>query len=84
MVSHDRDFLDGLVDKVYEFRGGAVKEHLGGVQDFLRKLHIDTLRELERKGGTDMAPASVQPAEQPPKPAPVDYAALREQSNRVR
>ena len=48
VVSHDRDFLDGLVDKVYEFRGGRVKEHLGGVQDFLRKLRIDTLRELER------------------------------------
>ena len=48
LVSHDRDFLDGLADKVYEFRGGAVREHLGGVRDFLDKLKISTLHELER------------------------------------
>jgi ATP-binding cassette subfamily F protein 3 len=49
-VSHDRDFLDGLVDKVYEFGGGKVKEHLGGIYDFLRNKRIDSLQELERKG----------------------------------
>ena len=48
-VSHDRDFLDGLVDKVYEFGGGRVREHLGGIYDFLRSKRIDTLQELERK-----------------------------------
>ncbi|MDY2706528.1 MAG: ABC-F family ATP-binding cassette domain-containing protein [Candidatus Cryptobacteroides sp.] len=48
IVSHDRDFLDGLVDKVYEFRDGHVKEHLGGIQDFLEKLRIENLNELER------------------------------------
>ena len=48
-VSHDRDFLDGLVDKVYEFGGGKVKEHLGGIYDFLRSKRIDSLQELERK-----------------------------------
>jgi ATP-binding cassette subfamily F protein 3 len=48
-VSHDRDFLDGLVDKVYEFGGGKVKEHLGGIYDFLRNKRIDSLQELERK-----------------------------------
>lgn len=48
IVSHDRDFLDGLVDKVYEFRDGRVKEHLGGVQEFLEKLRIENLNELER------------------------------------
>ena len=48
-VSHDRDFLDGLVDKVYEFGGGKVKEHLGGIYDFLRSKRIDNLLELERK-----------------------------------
>ena len=79
VVSHDRDFLDGLVDKVYEFRAGAVKEHLGGIQDFLRKLHIDTLRELERRDAPSAPVASASP-EAPTKPAPVDYAALREQS----
>ena len=48
-VSHDRDFLDGLVEKVYEFGGGKVKEHLGGIYDFLRSKRIDSLQELERK-----------------------------------
>jgi ATP-binding cassette subfamily F protein 3 len=48
VVSHDRDFLDGLVDKLYEFRDGKVKEHLGGVQDFLDRRKMETLNELER------------------------------------
>ena len=48
-VSHDRDFLDGLVEKVYEFGGGKVKEHLGGIYDFLRSKRIDSLQELEKK-----------------------------------
>lgn len=48
IVSHDRDFLDGLVDKLYEFRDGHVKEHLGGVQDFLERRRLETLNELER------------------------------------
>ena len=48
VVSHDRDFLDGLVDKLYEFRDGRVKEHLGGVQEFLEKRKLESLQELER------------------------------------
>ena len=48
-VSHDRDFLDGIVSKVYEFGGGRVKEHLGGIYDFLRTKKISTLQELEKK-----------------------------------
>ena len=48
IVSHDRDFLDGLVDKVYEFRGGLVKEFLGGVSAFLAKRRLESLQELER------------------------------------
>ena len=48
VVSHDRDFLDGLVDKLYEFRDGRVKEHLGSVQDFLEKRKLESLQELER------------------------------------
>lgn len=47
VVSHDRDFLDGLVDKVYEFGGGKVKENLGGIYDFLYKKRLDNLRDLE-------------------------------------
>ena len=49
IVSHDREFLDGLVDKVYEFGGGHVREHLGGIYDFLQKKQIENLQELEKK-----------------------------------
>ncbi len=49
VVSHDRDFLDGLVGKVYEFSNKRVIEHLGGVYDFLEKKKMDNLREIERK-----------------------------------
>lgn len=48
LVSHDREFLDGLVGKVYEFGGGAVKEHLGGIYEFLQKRNIDSLNELQK------------------------------------
>ena len=48
IVSHDRDFLEGLVDKLYEFRDGKVKEHLGGVQEFLERRKLEALNELER------------------------------------
>jgi len=51
-VSHDRDFLDGLVEKVYEFGGGHIHEHLGGIYDFLHKKKISSLQELERKSET--------------------------------
>ena len=47
VVSHDREFLDGLVEKVYEFGGGRVREHLGGIYDFLETKKIESLRELE-------------------------------------
>ena len=47
IVSHDRDFLDGLVEKVYEFGGGKVKENLGGIYDFLRSKNLENLRDLE-------------------------------------
>ncbi|MBD5279836.1 MAG: ABC-F family ATP-binding cassette domain-containing protein [Bacteroides sp.] len=48
VVSHDREFLDGLVDKVYEFGGGHVKENLGGIYDFLQKKKMENLNELEK------------------------------------
>ena len=56
VVSHDRDFLDGLVDKMYEFRDGQVREHLGTVSDFLAKRKLETLQELERKSEAQAAP----------------------------
>ena len=49
VVSHDRDFPDGLVTKVCEFGGGKVKEHLGGIYDFLETKRLENLQELERK-----------------------------------
>ena len=52
LVSHDREFLDGLVDKVYEFGNQKVVEHLGGIYNFLEHKKMDSLRELERSTGT--------------------------------
>lgn len=50
VVSHDRDFLDGLVTKVYEFGGGIVREHIGGIYDFLQKKEMESLDELHIAG----------------------------------
>ena len=49
LVSHDRDFLDGMVEKVYEFRDGGVKEYLGGIYYFLEKRKVESLQDIERK-----------------------------------
>ena len=66
VVSHDRDFLDGLVDKLYEFRDGKVSEHLGSVEDFLRRRKLESLQELERTApvAAKEAETSVQSASQ--------------------
>lgn len=60
LVSHDRDFLEGLVSHVYEFKHQRVKEHLGGIHDFLEKKKIDCLKTIERKDAPpkDEAPSS--------------------------
>ena len=71
-VSHDRDFLNGLVSKVYEFGGGRVKEHLGGIYDFLRAKKIDSLQELERNQNTQTNASPSNPSS-----AKVDYAAQK-------
>ena len=52
LVSHDRDFLDGLVNKVYEFANHKVKLHLGGIKEFLEEKKIDNLKEIERRAVT--------------------------------
>lgn len=49
VISHDRDFLDGLVDRIYEWRDGGVQEYLGGIYYFLEKRKLDSLQEIERK-----------------------------------
>ena len=75
IVSHDRDFLDGLVDKLYEFRDGRVKEHLGGVSDFLERRKLESLNELERH----FKPVEEKPAEviQKKEEAKQEYEAKR-------
>ncbi len=71
VVSHDRDFLDGLVDKVYEFGGGRVKENLGGIYDFLRSKNMTHLKELELTKSQSVRQVS---AEQPRPEAPAETA----------
>jgi ATP-binding cassette subfamily F protein 3 len=56
VVSHDREFLDGLVSKVYEFRSGGVKEHLGSIWDFLQRRKLESMRELEKPAPQASAP----------------------------
>lgn len=65
VVSHDREFLDGLVEKVYEFGGGKVRECLGGIYEFLEKKKMESLHELEAN-----APMRQQEKKQDAKPAP--------------
>ncbi len=62
LISHDRYFLNGLVEKVYEFGGGRVKEHLGGIYDFLRKKNADSFASLERNSPENVNPASTKPS----------------------
>ena len=84
-VSHDRDFLNGLVEKVYEFGGGRVKEHLGGIYDFLRAKKIDSLQELERsnvgptsdQSRSNPRPFDLSQATSEPSTAKLDYAAQK-------
>ncbi len=84
LVSHDRDFLEGLVDKLYEFRDGRVYEHLGGVSEFLRRRKIASLQELERRFAQ---PSGSVPAAKPapPKPAgkPWKDPDVRKKKNRI-
>lgn len=84
VVSHDREFLDGLVTKVYEFGGGLVKEHLGGIYDFLQKKNMDSLNELQLSqspsGGVPKKTDSVQSATA----NKLSYEARKELSKKIR
>ena len=73
IVSHDRDFLDGLVSKVYEFGNQRVREHLCGIYEYLEKKNLDSLQELEKKDKTA--------AEQPAKPQTSDTLSFEEQKD---
>jgi ATP-binding cassette subfamily F protein 3 len=80
VVSHDREFLDGLADKVYEFGNRRVVEHLGGIYEFLEHKKMDSLRELERPSPVSAAPAD--DAETTPNKR--SYEARKEQSKAIR
>ena len=79
VVSHDREFLDGLVTKVYEFGNQKVVEHLGGIYDFLEHKKMDSLRELERT-----AQVSVTSDVQEPTQNKLSYEARKEQSRLIK
>ena len=79
-ATHDRDFLDGLVEKVYEFGNQRVVEHLGGIYDFLEKKKMENLRELEVNVPTSNETAA---AEQPTENK-LSYEARKEQNKAIR
>ena len=83
IVSHDREFLDGLVTKVYEFGGGQVKEHLGGIYEFLRQHDIDSLDSLGRNKTEDV-PAAGTPAPAAQPAGKVSYAEHKELQKKIR
>ena len=83
VVSHDREFLDGLVSKVYEFGGGVVKEHLGGIYDFLQKKKMESLNELQLSSSP--APtAKTAVEEQPVNENKLSYEAQKELNKKIR
>ncbi len=79
VVSHDRDFLDGLVDKLYEFRDGKVKEHLGSVTEFLERRKLESLQELERKYVPEQKPVELKKVQ-----SQETYQARKEVSREIR
>ena len=81
IVSHDREFLDGLVDKVYEFGGGKVVEHLGGIYDYLRVHHAETIQEaIDNKAAVE--PEEKQP-EAPEKAGKQNYQERKEWQKKI-
>ena len=82
LVSHDRDFLDGLVSKVYEFGGGIVREHIGGIYDFLQKKEMETLDELHTEGSPSSVLSSANKQEETDAPSEgrISYEKQKEQA----
>jgi ATP-binding cassette, subfamily F, member 3 len=80
VVSHDRDFLDGLVNKVFEFRDKKIKTHLGGIAEFLRSRKIESLKELEKKSAPPPVTEVPAPAERnaPPMNSKMRYLEKKE------
>ena len=81
VVSHDREFLDGLVTKVYEFGNKKVREHLGGIYDFLQYKKMDSLRELEISNSLKAASETVEKVASENK---LSYEARKEQNRKIR
>ncbi len=86
VVSHDREFLDGLVEKVYEFGGGQVRECLGGIYEFLEKKKLASLRELEAKtpAAKNEVPQKQATTTESKSPAKLSYAEQRERDKMLR
>lgn len=84
IVSHDREFLDGLVTKVYEFGGGLVKEHLGGIYDFLQKKKLDNLNELQLSASSTSVNASVNNEPEQVSESKLSYEAQKELNKKLR
>ena len=87
IVSHDRDFLDGLATKVYEFGGGVVKEHLCGVYEFLQKKQIDSLNQLQKPDGLSISPTAAKndaSAEKIQSEGKLSYEAQKELNKRIK
>ena len=85
VVSHDREFLDGLVTKVYEFGGGKVKEHLGGIYDFLQSRNISELSQLQSVSNSPNTSVSSSPSSSSsPSPNAQSYAERKEEQKRIR
>lgn len=82
VVSHDREFLDGLVEKVYEFRDGGVKEYLGGIYYFLEKRKVESLQDIERRERT--ATSSKADTSTTPSGGKASYEQKREQEKLLR
>lgn len=83
IVSHDREFLDGLVDKVYEFGGGRVKEHLGGIYDYLRSHDADTIH-AALSANAHTPDKTVIPSEVKEGNGKQNYAEHKEQQKKIR
>ncbi len=86
IVSHDREFLDGLVSKVYEFGGGEVREHIGGIYDFLRNRQIESLSQLglSQQGSPSAATDNAAPAPAEPSAGRLSYEERKEWQRRLR
>ena len=84
VVSHDRDFLDGLVEKVYEFGGGHVKEHLGGIYDFLAQKNMESLHELEKKEQLQQGIHAAKNVEQEVKQSKLNYQEQKELNKNIK